>query len=126
MRHTWALFAIVICWSWQLALAQAPKAPPDVLARIKAGLEARPMKRLNAGDRVRMPDGESRVIKPIDVREGRVVLWPDGAPLPPRLDDVGGHWKVFSRPFIAARKPSGAKPGRVPAESPPGPRAPGR
>jgi hypothetical protein len=85
-------------------LLKAPKAPPDVLARIKAGLEEKPMKRLNAGDLVRMPGGESRVIKPIDVREGRVVLWPAGLPLPSRLDNVGGRWKVFARPFIAARK----------------------
>ena len=107
-------------------LLKSPKAPPDVLARIKAGLEKTPMKRLTAGDRVRMPDGESRVIKPIDVREGRVVLWPDGAPLPSRLENVGGHWKVFARPFIAARKQSGVTPSRVQAESPPGPRPPGR
>ena len=53
---------------------------------------------------VKMPDGETRFIKPIDVREGRVVLWPAGAPLPSRLENVGGHWKVFAAPFIAARK----------------------
>ena len=107
-------------------LLKGPKAPPDVLARIRAGLEDKPMKRLNAGDRVQMPDGESRVIKPVDVREGRVVLWPAGLPLPSRLDNVGGHWKVFARPFIAALKQSGVNPSRVQAESPPGPRGLGR
>ncbi len=53
---------------------------------------------------MKMPDGQNRVIKPGDVREGRVVLWPDGLPIPLRVENVGGHWKVFAAPFIAARK----------------------
>jgi hypothetical protein len=85
-------------------LLRGSPARPDGIARLKARLDEKPMRRLKAGDRVRMPDGESRVIKPVDVREGRVVLWPDGAPLPSRLENVDGHWKVFARPFIAARK----------------------
>jgi len=85
-------------------LLKGPVASPDQLALLKARLEEKPMRRLKAGDPVRMPDGESRVIKPVDVREDRVVLWPAGAPLPSRLENVGGHWKVFAAPFIAARK----------------------
>jgi len=85
-------------------LLNGPPAPPDQLALWKAKLEEKPMKRLKEGDPVRMADGETRVIKPDDVREGRVVLWPSGAPLPSRLENVGGHWKVFAAPFIAARK----------------------
>jgi hypothetical protein len=85
-------------------LLKDPPAPPDVLALLKARLEEKPMKRLKEGDPVRMPNGESRVIKPADVRAGRVVLWPAGAPLPSRLENVGGHWKVFAAPFIAVRK----------------------
>jgi hypothetical protein len=85
-------------------LLNGPLASPDQLALLKARLEDKPIKRLKAGDPVKMPYGESRVIKPIDVREGRVVLWPAGAPLPSRLENVGGHWKVFADPFIAARK----------------------
>jgi hypothetical protein len=79
-------------------------ASTDVLARIELRLDEKPMRRLKVGDPVSMPDGEARVIKPIDVREGRVVLWPAGAPLPSRVENVGGRWKVFARPFIAARK----------------------
>ena len=71
---------------------------------MKAQLNEKPMRRLKAGDPVKMPDGGSRVIKPDDVREGRVVIWPAGAPLPSRLENVGGHWKVFATPFIAARE----------------------
>src|SRR5262249_6359984 len=84
-------------------LLKNPAVPADVLARLKSQLEEKPIRRLKVGDPVRMPNGESRVIQPDDVREGRVVLWPDGAPLPSRLEKVGAHWKVFARPFIAAR-----------------------
>jgi hypothetical protein len=59
---------------------------------------------LNAGDPVKMPNGESRIIKPDDVRAGRIVLWAAGEPLPSRLENVEGHWKVFAGAFIAARK----------------------
>jgi hypothetical protein len=99
---------------------------PELLARIRAQLEQRSMRRLKAGDPVRMPGGQARVIQPDDVREGRVVLWPDGAPLPSRLENVNGHWKVFARPFIAARKAAkaGAKPDRP--QSAGSPRAPAR
>ena len=67
------------------------------------------MRRLKVGDPVRMPGGQTRVIHPADVREGRVVLWPEGVPLPSRLENVGGHWKVFARPFIAARQAAEAR-----------------
>jgi hypothetical protein len=85
-------------------LLEGPLATPGQLARIKARLEEKPMRRLKAGDPVKMPDGQSRVIKPGDVRESRVVLLPDGLPIPSRVENVGGHWKVFAAPFIAARK----------------------
>jgi hypothetical protein len=90
-------------------LLKSPPATPERLARMKAWLEERPIPRLKAGDPVQMPDGRSRVIKPDDVRQGRVVLWPDGAPLPSRIENVGGHWKVFAPPFIAARKSAEAR-----------------
>jgi len=91
-------------------LLKGTAAPPDQFAKMKAELEEKPMKRLKAGDPVRMPDGETRVIKPDDVREGRIVLWPDGAPVPSRLENVGGHWKVFAAPLIAARKSAEVSP----------------
>ena len=85
-------------------LLKGPVSSPDQLALLRARLQEKPIKRLTAGDQVNMPNGESRVIKLADVREGRVVLWPEGGPLPSRLENVGGHWKVFADPFIAARK----------------------
>ena len=107
-------------------LLRGPVASPDELALLKARLKEQPMRRLQAGDPVRMPDGESRVIKPVNVREGRVVLWPAGSPLPSRLENVGGHWKIFAAPFIAARKQSGVNPSRAATESQSGTRGPGR
>jgi hypothetical protein len=91
-------------------LLKGPAASPDFLAQLEARLDEKPMRRLKAGDPVRMPDGEARFIKPVDVSEGRVVLWPEGAPLPSRLENVGGHWKVFARPFIASRKSARVNP----------------
>jgi hypothetical protein len=91
-------------------LLRGPVASPEQLATIRARLDALPMRRLKLGDPVTMPSGEERAIAPDDVREGRVVLWPGGAPLPSRVELVGGHWRVFARPFIAARKTHGDKP----------------
>jgi hypothetical protein len=85
-------------------LLKGPSAQPEEIARLKVQLNEKPIRRLKAGDPVKMPDGETRVIKPDDVREGRVVLWAAGEPLPSRLENVDGHWKVFARPFILARK----------------------
>jgi hypothetical protein len=107
-------------------LLKGSRASPELIVRMKVRLEEKPMKRLKAGDPVRMPSGEARVIKPIDVREGRVVLWPDGAPTPSRLENVGGHWKVFAKPFIAARKSADANLAPVRPKSVVVPRTPGR
>jgi hypothetical protein len=85
-------------------LLKGPAASPEQVAVLRARLDEKPIKWLKVGDTVKMPNGESRVIKPADVREGRVVLWPEGAPLPSRLENVGGHWKVFAGTFIAARR----------------------
>ncbi len=85
-------------------LLGGPRATPEQLAQLKARLEEKPIRRLKEGDPVTMPNGESRVIRPDDVRGGRVVLWPDGAPLPTRLENVGGHWKVFAGTYIATQR----------------------
>jgi hypothetical protein len=84
-------------------------ASTELLERIEARIDKKPMRRLKAGDPVRMPDGETRIIKSVDVGEGRVVLWPDGALLPSRVEVVDGHWKVYARPLIVARKLAAAK-----------------
>jgi hypothetical protein len=91
-------------WLWH-----GPPSSPDEVARLKAQLDREPMRRLKVGDPVTMPNGKARVIKSADVREGRAVLWPVGAPLPSRVENVGGHWKVFARPFIGAGKAAEAR-----------------
>jgi hypothetical protein len=90
-------------FEWLLKDRPAP-ATPRVLAAMRASFVQSPFRRLGAGDRVKMPGGWVGVIKPADVADGRVVLMPEGAPMPARLENVGGHWKVFARTFIAARK----------------------
>ena len=62
------------------------------------------MKRLKAGDTAMMVNGASQALQPGDVRPGRVVLWPDGAPYATTTEEIGGRWKVVVRPFIVARK----------------------
>lgn len=76
----------------------------DQLERMKIQLQQIPMKRLNAGDRVKLPGGKIGIVNPFDVREGRVVILPEGAPLPSRVEFFDGQWRVYARPFISARK----------------------
>jgi hypothetical protein len=90
-------------------LLKGRPAPPELLATMRSQLDRTPFRRLAAGDRVTMPGNRSGVIQPVDVREGRVVLLPRGAPFPTRLERVDGHWKVLARTFIAARKAAEAQ-----------------
>lgn len=76
----------------------------DQLERMKIRLQQMPMKRLKAGDRVKLPGGQIGIVNPADVRKGRVVILPEGAPLPSRVEFLDGHWRVYARPFISARK----------------------
>jgi hypothetical protein len=103
-----------------------PPQTAGALAKMKAKLEQTPFRRLAAGDRVKMPGGRIGVIKPVDVENGRVVLLPEGAALPARLENVGGHWKVLARTFIAARKSAESAGRRGLSNRPRGTRRPGR
>jgi hypothetical protein len=106
-------------------LLRGPPSSPDLVARLKAQLDEKPIRRLKEGDPVQTPNGESMIIKAADVRAGRVVLWPAGAPLPSRVENVGGHWKVLARPFIAARKQAAGNPKPNRADLPENPHRPG-
>jgi hypothetical protein len=90
---------------------RVPPIDPKALGEMRSRLDRTPFRRLHAGDRVRMPDGRVAVIKPADVSIGRIVLQPEGSALPTRLENIGGHWKVFVKPIIAARKALLAKRG---------------
>jgi hypothetical protein len=99
-----ALRALSLPHSDFASLLRGQSPTPDDLAQSKARLDGLRIKQLKAGDAVKMPNGESRAIKPDDVRAGRVVLWAEGELLPTRLENVDGHWKVFPGTFIATRK----------------------
>ncbi len=62
-----------------------------------------------------MADGTSRILQADDIRADCVVIWLEGASYATTLLDVGGHWKVVIRPFIAAHKAAEAK--RTPTPS---------
>ncbi len=100
-------------------LLRRPPASREALARTKARLDQIVMKRLKPGDTARMADGRSRILQPDDIRGGRLVIWPEGASYATELRNVGGHWKVVARPFIAARKAVGREPSRSPANGSP-------
>jgi hypothetical protein len=85
-------------------LLKGRPAPASFLAEMKKQLDGTPIRRLAAGDRVTMPGNRKGTIQPSDVREGRSVLLPQGAPFPTRLQEENGHWRVFAGPFITARK----------------------
>lgn len=85
-----------------------PPATEEALAAMREGFKRKPFRRLTAGRRIRMPGGRTAVIKPSDVAAGRAVLLPEGAPMPARVEDVGGHWKVLPRTFILMRKAADA------------------
>jgi hypothetical protein len=87
-------------------LLKGRPATPQVVAEMSMKLGKTSFRRLAAGDRVTMPGNRSGVIQPSDVREGRVVLLPRGAPFPTRLENRDGHWKVFALPFIVLSKTS--------------------
>ena len=79
------------------------------LEQMKSRLDRRTIKRLKPGDTASMADGTSRILQADDIRADCVVIWLEGASYATTLLDVGGHWKVVIRPFIAAHKAAEAK-----------------
>jgi hypothetical protein len=84
-------------------LLQGEPAPPKVVERIRAQAAAMKIRRLQPGDKFKLPPNQDAVIGPDDVGEDRAVVLPEGAPFPIRLRKIDGHWKVDARPIIAAR-----------------------
>ena len=77
----------------------------EQLERMKIQLQQIPMKRLNAGDRVKLPGGKIGIVNPLDVRKGRVVILPEGAPRPSRVELFDGQWRVMHVPSSPRERP---------------------
>jgi hypothetical protein len=112
-------------FDWLLKGHPVP-ATPQVLATLKSSFAKSSFRRLGVGDRVNLPGGRVGVIKPADVADGRVVLLPVNPPLPARLENVGGHWRVFARTVIAARKSADSARQKTHSQPLPRPRRPER
>jgi len=79
-------------------------APPEVIKDAQKQFAKMQFKRLKQGEKISLPKGKEYVVKATEVGDDRVVLLPEGSPVPSRLHKVTGHWKVAADPFIAARK----------------------
>jgi len=66
------------------------------------------IRRLEPGESVTLPKGQTLTVRPEEVSEDRAILLPEGDFLPVRLRRVEGHWKVDARPIISARKAAAA------------------
>jgi hypothetical protein len=79
--------------------------PAVALQRSYAAL---PIRRLQAGDEVRLPGGRVVTVTPAEVAEGHAVIWPEKFPVPFRCHRVAGRWRVDASGLIAARKAAAA------------------
>jgi hypothetical protein len=77
---------------------------PEAIKAITAHLDRQPMRRLKPADRLTLPRNRPFVVGAEEVAADRVMLLPHDTDLPTRLVKIGSHWKVDSRPMIAARK----------------------
>jgi hypothetical protein len=83
--------------------------PPEKLDEFRKGMvDGMVIKRLKAGDEFTLPGGKVIKIQPEQVTADRVVLVPEGAPVPTDVHRVKGVWKVDARPIIAARRAAAA------------------
>jgi hypothetical protein len=89
-------------------LLKGQPVPPEAIKDATAQFARLPIKRLRAGEKVALPKGRQYVVAVNEVAEDRVVLLPQGAPVPTRLWKVESHWKVAADPFIAAGKAADA------------------
>jgi hypothetical protein len=79
-------------------------APASMIKELEEKLAQQTFRRLKAGDKLTLPQGQAVVVKAEDVGPDRALLLPEGASLPTRLRKVEGHWKVDPIAVIAGRK----------------------
>lgn len=89
-------------------LLRGPAAPPEVVERMRAIAAEIKLRRLKAGDEIKLPQGKAAVVPPAEADEDHAVILPEGSQAPIRLRRIDGHWKVDARPIIAARKAAAA------------------
>ncbi|MDB5352782.1 MAG: hypothetical protein JWN86_4029 [Planctomycetota bacterium] len=82
--------------------------PAGQVEAIKAQIAKMPIKALKPGDTYTLPGNRKMTVKPEEVAEDRVVLLPEGSPLPTRCQKVDGRWRVDAGPMIAGRKAADA------------------
>jgi hypothetical protein len=85
-------------------LLQGASVPAEQLEGVKEQVAKLPIKALKPGDTYTLPGNRTMTVKPEEVTAERVVLLPQGAPVPTRCRKVGDRWKVDPAPVIAARK----------------------
>ena len=86
----------------------AGKAPPaDQAKAVRASMARMPIRVLKPNETIEVPArGGSRkiTVQPEETEADRAVLLPEGAPVPTRMRQVKGRWKVDASPIVAARK----------------------
>ncbi len=88
-------------------LLRGEAVPADHLEEAKAWTE-RPIRVLRPGDEIILPGNRRTTVAPDEVDPDHAVLWPEGDPVPHRLQRIDGQWRVDARPLIAARKAADA------------------
>jgi regulation of enolase protein 1 (concanavalin A-like superfamily) len=89
-------------------LLKGEAAPPEAAETIRTHLLQQPIRRLKPGEKLGLPGGRTLTVGPDDVREDRVILIPEGTPIPTRLQKLDGRWRVDPAPVIAGRKAADA------------------
>jgi hypothetical protein len=83
-------------------------APDQAEGFRKAVVDKIVLKRLKAGDEVKLPNGQVLKVAPEEVTEDRAVILPQGPPLPLFAYRDKADWKLDARPIIAGRKAADA------------------
>jgi hypothetical protein len=89
-------------------LLKGEAAPANRIEEIKAQIAKLPIRALKPGDKIKLPRNREFTVSKADVTKDRAMLLPDGDPIPHRLQNVDGRWRVDAAPIIAARKAADA------------------
>jgi hypothetical protein len=102
---------------WLLAGEHLP--PERVGAFRQAVVDKLQIRRLKAGEQIKLPGGRVTRVKAEEVGADRAVLMSEGMPVPTRCVRVKGRWRVDARPVVASRRAAGAAKGQATPAQPP-------